>query len=179
MIYWKPDTANTLVSSMLGRFAAPVVVEFSGTYLKTQTSAVKRLQRFLMLSEIEISITYQSCDIVMSRPETWARISSTVCISKLARTGRDNRLAAGRWGWRSLLGPPRPIKIANTVTNTKSKNKNCRSPRLVFSYSRFNRFYLMAILPHCIFGINFIWWIKSGQVKNTHRVENQYRGKLD
>ncbi len=143
MIYWNPDKANMLVSSMLGKFAAPVTVEFRGTYLKRHRVIKQQLYEaakiFLMLPKIWVLVAYQSCDTVISRADTWARISSTVCSSKLDRTGRDRRLAAGRWGWSSSLGPPRPITIAKTVTKTKSKKRNCKSPKFVFSYNRQNK----------------------------------------
>lgn len=39
-MYWNPDTANTLVSSMLGRFAAPATVELSGANLQNKVQAL-------------------------------------------------------------------------------------------------------------------------------------------
>ena len=70
----------------------------------------------------------------MSRAPVCPRMLNSVCRNMPPRMGRAIRLAGGLRGCNSSLGPPRPITMASRVTRNRSKNRNCQSPRLVFTY---------------------------------------------
>lgn len=56
-----------------------------------------------------------------------------IWMKRLPNTGRVSRLAGGRQGCSSSLGPPFPITMASKVTRTKSQNRNCRSAMVVIT----------------------------------------------
>lgn len=79
-------------------------------------------------------VTDQSCEVVIWREATWPRMIRQIWIKRLPKTGRVSRLPGGLQVCSLSLGPPIPMTMARRVTRTMSKNRNCRSLRLVINW---------------------------------------------
>lgn len=136
MMYWKPDKRNTLLFSMLGRFAAPVRVELRGINLEYKHNPGMRILPFKPRKGVSAGRgAHHSWDMVVKRAASWPTMIMMVWREMLPSTGRASRLAGGLQGCSSRLGPPRPITMAIDVIRQMSRNRNCQSPKFDPTYT--------------------------------------------